>query len=184
LLAQQRAVAAEAWRIEMVTPRTIMESYKVLRVGPEEVARHRDGLTLLDPTVVWMSRLGLFDRSQAPGPHDFATTSQIKDFGKKLDSTPGFLWMVSAGNDRITQVNAGRAYVRVQLAGTAQGVVMQPLQQALQEYPEQAGPHAQIRRLLGAADPAQTLQMWARVGFAPPAAAAPRRGVDAHLVRT
>jgi hypothetical protein len=184
LLAQQRAVAAEAWRIEMVTPRTIMESYKVLRVGPEEVARHRDGLTLLDPTVVWMSRLGLFDRSQAPGPDDFATTSQIKDFGKKLDSTPGFLWMVSAGNDRITQVNAGRAYVRVQLAGTAQGVVMQPLQQALQEYPEQAGPHAQIRRLLGAAEPAQTLQMWARVGFAPPAAAAPRRGVDAHLVRT
>ena len=184
LLAQQRAVAAEAWRIEIVTPRTIMESYKVLRVGPEEVARHRDGLTLLDPTVVWMSRLGLFDRSQAPGPDDFATTSQIKDFGKKLDSTPGFLWMVSAGNDRITQVNAGRAYVRVQLAGTAQGVVMQPLQQALQEYPEQAGPHAQIRRLLGAAEPAQTLQMWARVGFAPPAAAAPRRGVDAQLVRT
>ena len=184
LMAQQRAVAAEAWRIEIVTPRTIMESYKVLRVGPEEVARHRDGLTLLDPTVVWMSRLGLFDRSQAPGPDDFATTSQIKDFGKKLDSTPGFLWMVTDDNDRITQVNAGRAYVRVQLAGTAQGVVMQPLQQALQEYPEQAGPHAQIRRLLGAAEPAQTLQMWARVGFAPPAAAAPRRGVDAQLVRT
>ena len=87
LMAQQRAVAAEAWRIEMVTPRTILESYKVLRVGPEEVARHRDGLTLLDPTVVWMARLGLFDRSQAPGPDDYATTSQIKDFGKKLDST-------------------------------------------------------------------------------------------------
>jgi hypothetical protein len=131
-----------------------------------------------------MSRLGLFDRSQAPGPDDFATTSQIKDFGKKLDSTAGFLWMVTDDNDRITQVNAGRAYVRVQLAGTAQGVVMQPLQQALQEYPEQAGPHAQIRRLLGAAEPGQTLQMWARVGFAPPAPAAPRRGVDAQLVRT
>ena len=61
--------------------------------------------------------------------------------------------MVSDGNDRVTQVNAGRAYVRVQLAATAQGVVMQPLQQALQEYPEQAAPHAQIRRLLGAAAP-------------------------------
>jgi hypothetical protein len=184
LMAQQRAVAAEAWRIEMVTPRTIMESYKVLRVGPEEVARHRDGLTLLDPTVVWMARLGLFDRSRAPGPDDYATTSQIKDFGKKLESTPGFLWMVSEANDRVTQVNAGRAYVRVQLAGTAQGVVMQPLQQALQEYPEQAAVHAQIRRLLGVAAPAQTVQMWARVGFAPSAGPAPRRGVDAHIVRT
>jgi hypothetical protein len=184
LMAQQRAVAAEAWRIEMVTPRTIMESYKVLRVGPEEVVRHRDGLTLLDPTVVWMARLGLFDRSRAPGPDDYATTSQIKDFGKKLESTPGFLWMVSEANDRVTQVNAGRAYVRVQLAGTAQGVVMQPLQQALQEYPEQSAAHAQIRRLLGVAAPAQTLQMWARVGFAPSVGPAPRRGVDAHIVRT
>jgi hypothetical protein len=184
MLAQQRAIAADAWRIEMVTPRTILESYKVLRVGPKEVAQHRDGLTLLDPTVVWMARLGLFDRSQAPGPDDFATTSQIKDFGEKLASTPGFLWMVSDGNDRITQVNAGRAFARVQLAATAQGVVLQPLQQALQEYPEQAVPHAQIRRLLGADAPGQTVQMWARVGHAPPAAPAPRRGIDAHIVRT
>ncbi|MCU0920324.1 MAG: twin-arginine translocation pathway signal protein [Burkholderiaceae bacterium] len=183
LLARQRAVAAEAWRIEMVTPRTILESYKVLRVGREEVARHRDGLTLLDPTVVWMSRLGLFDRSQAPGPDDYATTSQIKNFNSKLASTPNFLWMVTEANDRSTQVNAGRAYVRVQLAATAQAVVMQPLQQALQEYPEQAEPHAQIRRLLGAEAPGQTVQMWARVGFAAPAGPAPRRGVDAHILR-
>jgi hypothetical protein len=183
LLAQQRAVAAEAWRIEMVTPRAIMESYKVLRVGPDEVARHRDGLTLLDPSVVWLARLGLFDRSQAPGPDDYAITSQIKDFAQKLESTPGFLWMVTDGNDRATQVDAGRAYARVQLAGTAMGVVMQPLQQALQEYPEQAGPHAQVRRLLGANAPGQTVQMWARVGHATPAAPAPRRGIDAHIVR-
>ena len=184
MLQQQRAVAAEAWRIELVTPRTIMESYKVLRVGAAEVARHRDGLSLMDPSVVWLNRLGLFDRSQAPGPDDFATTSQIKDFAKKLDSTPGFLWMVSEGNDRVTQVNAGRAYARVQLAATAQGVVMQPLQQALQEYPEQAQPHAEIRRLLGADTPAQTVQMWARVGFAPPVEPAPRRGIDAHILRS
>jgi hypothetical protein len=184
MLQQQRAVAAEAWRIELVTPRTIMESYKVLRVGAAEVARHRDGLSLLDPSVVWLDRLGLFDRSQAPGPDDFATTSQIKDFAKKLDSTPGFLWMVSEGNDRVTQVNAGRAYARVQLAATALGVVMQPLQQALQEYPEQAQPHAEIRRLLGADTPAQTVQMWARVGFAPPVEPAPRRGIDAHILRS
>lgn len=91
--------------------------------------------------------------------------------------------MVSDGNDRITQVEAGRAYARVQLAATVHGVAMQPLQQALQEYPEQAGPHAEIRRLLGADAPRQTLQMWARVGFAPPVPPAPRRGVDAIVQR-
>lgn len=183
LLRRHRMIAAEAWRIELVTPRTILESYKVLRVGANEVARHRDGLSLMDPMVVWLDRFGMFDRSQAPGPDDFATTSQIKDFGLKIDSTPGFLWMVTDGNDRVTQVNAGRAYARVQLAATAHGVAMQPLQQALQEYPEQAKPYADIRALLGAPAPAQTVQMWARVGYAPPIGPAPRRGVDAHIVK-
>ena len=177
-----REIANAAWRIELTTPRAMLESYKVLRVGAAEIARHRDGLSLTDPMVVWMDRLGLFDRSQAPGPDDFATTSQIKDFGTKIASTPGFLWLVSRGNDRVTQVNAGRAYARVQLAGTAQGVAMHPLQQALQEYPEQARPYAAIRQLLEAPAPAQTIQMWARVGFAPPVQPAPRRGVAAHLV--
>ncbi len=33
-LQRQRDIAAEAWRIEMVTPRTILESFKVLRSAP------------------------------------------------------------------------------------------------------------------------------------------------------
>jgi hypothetical protein len=183
VLQQHRDIAAQAWRIELITPRTILESFKVLRVGAAEVDRHRDGLVVLDTKVELMARLGLFDRSKAPAPDSFATTSQVEDFDRKLASTPGFLWLVSEANDRVTQVNAGRAYARVQLAATAQGVAMQPLQQALQEYPEQAQPHAAIRRLLGAAAPGQTVQMWARVGYAPPVGPAPRRGVVAQLVR-
>jgi len=101
-------------------------------------------------------------------------------FDKKLDSTPGFLWMVTEGNDRVTQVNAGRAYVRVQLAATAQGLAMQPLQQALQEYPEQAKTYADVRRLLDAPPPARTVQMRARVGYAPPVDPAPWRGSAAR----
>jgi hypothetical protein len=183
MLRQQRAVAAEAWRIELVTPRTVMESYKVLRVGAGEIAQHRDGLSMLDAKVVWLNRLGLFDRSQAPGPQDYATTSQIAQFNSALESTPGFLWLVSDDNERATQVAAGRAYARAQLAATAHGVVMQPLSQALQEYPEQQRPYAQIHGLLQAAPPAQTVQMWARVGHADPVEPAPRRGVKAIIAK-
>jgi len=61
---------------------------------------------------------------------------------------------------------------------------MQPLQQALQEYPEQAGPYADIHRLLDAPAPAQTVQMWARVGYAPAVQPAPRRGLEAHILRS
>ena len=182
-LQQHRAIAAQAWRIELTTPRTILESFKVLRVGASEVAKHRDGLVMLDPLVVMLSKVGLFDRSQPPAPDSYATTSQIEDFGRKLESTPGFLWMVTAGNGRAAQVDAGRAYARVQLAATAHDVAMQPLQQALQEYPEQAGPHADIRRLLQATEPGATVQMWARAGYAPPVGPAPRRALDAFVVR-
>jgi hypothetical protein len=181
-IAEHRAIAREAWRIELVTPRTVLESYRVLRIGPDEIARHRDGISLNDPMVRALTAVGLFDRSRPPGPDDSATTGQIRDFATKIEATPAFFWMVTDGNDRRTQVQAGRAYVRAQLAATAQGLSMHPLQQALQEYPEQAGPYAAIHRLLGAERPGQTVQMWARLGYAPPVGPAPRRGVGAHLM--
>ena len=182
-LQQQRAIASEAWRIELVTPRTIMESYKVLRVGPAEIAQHRDGLSINTPMVRALTTLGLFDRSKAPGPDDTATTGQIKDFNAKIATTPAFFWLVTEGNDRKTQVNSGRAYVRAQLAATAQGLSMQPLSQALQEYPEQAKPYADIHALLQAPPPRYTVQMWTRLGYAPEVQPAPRRGLDAHIVK-
>ena len=174
-LAAHRRIAADAWRIELTVPRTIMESFDVLRVGQTEIATHRDGLSLTSPVVVAMDRLGLFDRTKAPAADDYATTSQIKEFGAKLASTPGFWWMVTPGNDRVTQVNAGRAYARVQLAATAQGLAMQPLSQALQEYVEQQKTYADIHALAGATAPGETVQMWARVGYAKPVEPAPRR---------
>ncbi len=175
VLAAHRRIARDAWRIELTVPRTIMESFDVLRVGQSEIAAHRDGLSLTSPVVVALNALGLFDRSKAPAADDYATTSQIKEFDAKLASTPGFLWMVTPGNDRVTQVNAGRAYARVQLAATAQGLAMQPLSQALQEYAEQQKPYAEIHALAGAKAAGDTVQMWARVGFAPVVQPAPRR---------
>ena len=182
-LRHHRTIAIEAWRIELVTPRTILESYQVLRVGPREIAQHRDGLSINTPMVRALTALGLFDRSKAPGPDDAATTGQIKDFNAKVAATPAFFWMLTEGNGRKTQVNAGRAYARAQLAATAQGLSMQPLSQALQEYPEQAQPYAQIHALLEAPPPRYTVQMWTRLGYAPPVGPAPRRGVDAHVLR-
>ena len=55
----QREIAKQAWRIELSTPRTLLESYKVLRVGPKEIAQHRDGLSLNDPMVRFFTAVGL-----------------------------------------------------------------------------------------------------------------------------
>lgn len=181
-LAQHRRIAMEAWRIELETPRTMLESLRVLRIGPKEIAEHRDGLSINDPLVRALAAVGLFDRSRAPRPGDAAITRQIEDFNAKIAATPAFFWLVTEGNDRATQVNAGRAYARAQLAATAAGLSMHPLQQALQEYPEQAVPYADIHRLLEAPSPGHTVQMWARLGYAPAVGPAPRRGLDAHIL--
>lgn len=182
-LQRHRAIAAEAWRIELTTPRTVMESYRVLRVGPDEIARHRDGLSLNTPMVRALAAMGLFDRSQAPRPDSYATTSQLEGFNATLAATPAFFWMVTEGNDRRTQVNAGRAYVRAHLAATGRGLALQPLSQALQEYPEMAQPYAQIHELVQAPAPRFTVQMWTRLGHAPAIGPSPRRGVQAHILR-
>jgi hypothetical protein len=180
-MARQRQIAKDAWRIELTTPRTVLESFKVLRIGPREIAAHRDGISLNGPMVRALDALGLFDRTKAPAPDDAATTGQIKDFNTKIDATPAFYWLISEGNDRLAQVNAGRAWVRAQLAATAQGLAMQPISQALQEYPEVQVPYRAIHELLNAPAPTFTVQMWARLGHAPTVQPAPRRGLEAHI---
>jgi len=182
---KHRAIAAEAWRIELTTPAKILETYKVLRVGAREIAEYRDGISINDPFLSLLVRLGLFDRSKAPKPDDSAIVGQIENFNKNLESTPAFLWMITEDNSRSVQVGAGRAYVRVQLTGTAHGVSMQPLQQALQEYSEQQGPYGEIHTLLNAPSPRYTVQMWARLGYGrPQIEPAPRRGLEAHITES
>ena len=183
VMQQHRAIAAEAFRIETVTPRTMLESFKVLRVGPSEIAQHRDGIAMMSPMVRALVAAGLFDRNKPPKADDAAVTGQIKDFNAKIATTPAFFWLITEGNDRKTQINAGRAYVRAQLAATAQGLSMQPLSQALQEYPEQAQTYADIHQLLQAPAPRYTVQMWTRLGYARPIGPSPRRGLESHLIK-
>jgi len=73
--------------------------------------------------------------------------------------------------------------VRVQLTGTAHGISMQPHQQALQEYPEQQALYKEIHDLLDAPLPRYTVQMWARAGYGPRVEPAPRRGLEAQIVK-
>jgi hypothetical protein len=181
-LSEHRRIAKAAWAIEMTTSRTIMESYKVLRVGADEISQHRDGLSLNSSFVATMKRFGLFDPTQVPKPGDSNIARQISDFNKNIDSTPAFFWISTPANDRVTQVQAGRAWVRSQLAATSHGLAMQPISQALQEYPEQKDLYGAVHQLTGAAATGSTLQMWARVGYAPAVPASPRRRLSDIVV--
>lgn len=183
LVNQHRQIAMDAWKVELETPRTLLESYRWIRLGPNEIATHRDGISINDPMVRALGAVGLFDRSKASAPDDPGVRSQISQFNEAIAATPAFFWMVTPDNERTSQINAGRAYVRAQLAATAEGLSMHPLQQALQEYPEQATQYQRIHRLLDATGPGHTVQMWARLGYAPPTTPSPRRGLEAHLMK-
>ena len=180
-MARHAQIAMDAWRTELVTPRTLLESYHVLRIGPKEIAQHRDGISLNSPMVRALNALGLFDRTKASAPDSSEIKGQLERFNAAIASTPAYFWLSTERNDRITQLQTGRAYVRAQLAATAQGLSMHPLSQALQEYPEQAAHYQAVHQLLSAADRGQTVQMWTRLGHAPAIGPAPRRGLEAHL---
>ena len=178
---QHRAIAMDAWRIEMQTPHTLLESYKVLRVGPQEIAQHRDGISLNTPMVRGLVALNLFDRSKPSEPDSFGIKGQISEFNDKMSTTPACVWLSTSDNSRRTQMLCGRAYVRLQLAATALGLRMHPLSQALQEYPEQTNNYKAIHELLVGKDSTATVQMWTRLGYAPAGSPSPRRGLQAHF---
>lgn len=184
-LQEIRRIVRDAWRVEMSTEQTFMESMRLMRVGGAEIDRHRDGIALADAPIVAAAKMGLFDRGRYPGADSMAIKSQLQRFDGLTASTPSYLWISTDDNSRTSQIEAGRAYGRLTLAGSAMGLAFHPNEQALQEYPEMAANHAAIHRLLTGGRPGHTVQMLARLGRLPkdvlPSAPAPRRGLEAHL---
>lgn len=185
LLPRIREIVRSAWRIEMGTERTFMESSHLMRIGASEIDAHRDGISLSDAPLVLAAKAGLFDRRSYPGAGSMAIKSQFDRFDTLTASTPAYLWITTAGNGRRQQVEAGRAYARLNLAGARLGLSMHPNEQTLQEYPEMADNYKAIHQLLGCDPALRTVQMLARLGRLPdgagPTGPAPRRGLEALI---
>ena len=182
-LAALRRITREAYEIEAVTPATWLESARLMRIGPDAIARHRDGISMSSPMIRMLHATGLFDPMQVP-QRGQSSLQRVMDHWTPYETGSGFVWLASTGNARPQQLEAGRAYVRQHLLATAAGVDMHPLSQALQEFDAMRGPYAAVHRALGV-DPAQgTVQMLSRVGYSTaPAGPTPRRDL-ATMLRT
>ena len=157
------------------------ESIDLMRLSAAEIDWYRDGISLHGPLFWWGQRLGLIDKSMLADPNSNAFQSGIDRFHAMTHSAMGFAWLLTSGNDRPAQMAAGRAYVRMNLAATAQGLAMQPLSQALQEYREMERLYARLRQTVGAA-PSETVQMLVRVGYADAVPPSPRRRLNDLLL--
>lgn len=176
------AITRESYEIEFTTANTHLESMRLLRIGPDEISKHRDGISVNGLMLRTLVAAGMFDRMAVIKKGD-SNYGRMMDRWQPFETGSGYFWLASNGNTRKQQVAAGRAYVRTHLTATSLGIDMHPLSQALQEFKEVQKPYEEMHRLLGL-DPARTtLQMLARVGYGVnPAEATPRRDIQTMVV--
>jgi len=187
-LQPMRDLCWESAQVELLTPATVMESIRLTRVGPAEILRHRDGISVNTAMPRIASALGMFDRSSPPAKGSPAYGQMMSRYRGHTQSAMGFVWLATSGNSRAQQVEAGRAYVRMHLKSTELGVGVHPMSQTLQEFKEMR-PHLERahRLLIGKPAPQhasdETVQMFCRIGYpSAPAAATPRRALPGFVV--
>jgi hypothetical protein len=182
-----RELCWQSAQVELVTPRTSMESLKLTRIGPDEILKHRDGISLNTGFVRLANAMGMVDRNAPLMEGTAAYKTAFSRFDGHSRTAMGFVWLTSPGNNRSQQIEAGRAYVRLQLKATELGVGVHPMSQTLQEFAEMQPYHDKVHQLiLGKGAPRNegdaTLQMFCRLGYtasAPPAT--PRRALERFL---
>ncbi len=176
-----RALTSSAFQVEIDTPRTFMESVDLMRVGKSEINANPDGLSLRGPMIEALYAAGLFTRDQLADTNDPANKSAIADIRKSIESAMGYFWITTPDDSRLNQLEAGRLYVRAGLKVAGQGLAMQPLSQALQEYPEMDAHYSDLHKLLGVEFP-NRVQMLARLGYADQVGPSPRWPAQSRII--
>lgn len=184
-----RKLCWESARVELLTPRTVMESVKLTRVGADEIARYRDGISVntLLPRVANM--VGAFDRANPPQEGSTAYQQMMGRFEGHSKTAMGFVWLstptaqhAAAGTTRSAEINAGRAYMRLQLKAAELGLQVHPMSQAPQEFAEMKPHYDQLHALLiGKPASEETVQMFCRVGYCAEQQHTPRRALDGFV---
>jgi hypothetical protein len=186
-----RALCFDSAKVELQTPRTVMESAKLTRVGPAEIAQHRDGISLNGLMPRFANFVGAFDRTTPPAQDSSAMKQMMGRFEGHSRTAMGFVWLstptarhAAAGTQRSAEVMAGRAYMRLQLKATELGLQVHPMSQAPQEFLEMKPFYDRMHTLLvGQPADVQTVQMFCRVGYCTPQQHTPRRAL-AGFVKT
>lgn len=179
-VAQLRDLAWRAFDREMRTQGAGEETFRWLRFGRDEIARHRDGISIDGPMIPLLHAVGQLDEHHIIDPDSLANRTTADDWRRKVETAPAFAWLSTDGDTPEARFNAGRAYVRMNLTAAQLGLAMHPWSQALQEYSEMADLYAEMRAALGAAE-TETLQMFVRVGYAEASLPSPRRNFEAAL---
>ena len=177
---QLRDLTWQAHKLEVETPRTNQESVDLMRIGSAEVKANPDGIELEGPIIGLGKAIGLISREALADQSSEGFRQGLAMYEAMAMSARGFVWIANDNQSRADQIDAGRAYVRMNLRATELGLGLHPWSQALQEYDEMAPLYARVHGFIGGG---KRLQMLARTGFGPDVGPTPRRGLEAHLLR-
>lgn len=172
-----KSLTWQAWQVEAHTPRTLQESVDLMRFGKAEINASPDGIDLGGPLLETMMLVGILTRQGQSDPQSEGFRQGVEIYREMLDATPAYAAVVTQGNTRTEQIEAGRRWVRLNLKTTAMGLALHPVSQCLQEFPEMAPHHRSAHALL--AQPGQTVQMLGRLGYGPDVAPTPRWPLEA-----
>jgi hypothetical protein len=183
LVAKLRELTWDAWMIEAQTPRTFKESVDLMRIGKSEIEANPDGIALSGAMIEALALIGQISRASLADPTSSAFKAGTDKYRPIIATATGYAWVVTPGNSRRDQLEAGRRYVRMNLAANSSGLSVHPVSQALQEFPEMR-PHFNAAKSLLAVPVGSTLQMLARLGYATAQPPAPRWPLDSRILKT
>lgn len=181
-VARLRDLVYQGGVIEAHTPAAHHESVDRTFIGARDVAAHPWGISLDNGMMTALNTAGVLTKAKMATPGTVAYDEALKYLKAGADTAQGFIWLITPDNSRASQILAGRAYVRANLAAAGQGLAMQPWSQGLQEYATQKPLFDRLHREL--APGGGRIQMLSRIGY-PKAEIrpAPRRGLAAQLKR-
>lgn len=180
-----REVCTQAMATEVSSVERNRETARWFRFSDRELLEKRDGFGAahngVEGVKKWFAENFILSRGRAIDPKGAFAQGAVAQTREQAGSAPAFAALISRTNTRLDQVLAGRAYARIDLTASRLGLAIQPLSQALEEYPEMASHQKRLKLALGAA-PEETVQMLFRLGRAKLARHTPRRTV-ATLIR-
>lgn len=165
---------------EIKTPEAYQESIDLMRIGRREIEANPDGISMGGAFLETLNLTGVLTRKTLADPASDSFQIGIDMVEEGAMTAMGFVWIITQGNDRAAQIEAGRAYMRIALQVAQEGMVLQPMSQALQEYAEMAPYYESVHDRLTSA-PGERIQMLARIGFADDVGPAPRWPLETRM---
>ncbi len=157
--------AVDGAEIEADVSRVMQETGVIFRANEYRKNKYRYGFSVEGQGTSGMMQhimQGLVTLFPSMNEGKAASDLFIKSTKTSVDNTPAYAMIISKDNSRRNQVKSGMLYSRLILEAHRLGIVMQPLSQVLEEYPEMQEPYGSIHNDY-AAD-GSTIQMLVRMG--------------------